>query len=200
MEQFAHLPEFRVIICQKCQHAVLPSEIDTYFQKTPVHGLSKKSREYIIRRVQMISGLIQSQEQLQQDGFVFPLPSSPAIPELGEPRRDGIACNFTEPCLFVNRRVQLVREHGQQVHQWDQVKKKGRPSEGDEARQKPWREGVHCQRFFDHGLYSGYFEVRSEAVVASTETPEAKAKKLIQDRIDQVKERERKTIEVTDPA
>ena len=60
--------------------------------------------------------------------------------------------------------------------------------------------GVHFQRFFDHGLYSGYFEVRSEAVVASTETPEAKAKKLIQDRIDQVKERERKTIEVTDPA
>src|SRR5258708_1198222 len=103
------------------------------------------------------------------------------------------------PCPFINRRVQLVREHCRKVHQWSNVKKKGRPGKGDQEREKPWREGVHCQRFFDHGLYSGFFEVRSQAVVASMETPVAKAKKLIQDRIDDIKEKARKKIEMTDP-
>ena len=120
MDQFAHLPEFRVIICQRCQYAVLPGEIDTHFRKTPIHGLSKKSREYIIQRVAKISGLIQSQQQLQQDRFVFPPPDSPAIPELGEPRKDGVGCDFTTsegmPCPFINWRVQLVRKHCREVH------------------------------------------------------------------------------------
>ena len=62
----------------------------------------------------------------------------------------------------------------------------------------PWEENVHCQRFFDHRLYSGYFAVASQPVQASTETPEAKIQKLIQDRIDQAKEEEQKQIEITD--
>jgi hypothetical protein len=49
-------------------------------------------------------------------------------------------------------------------------------------------------------LYSGFFEVRSQAVVSSMETPVAKAKKLIQDRIDDIKAKARKKIEMTDPA
>jgi hypothetical protein len=58
MEQFAYLPEFRVIIYRKCQYAVLPSEINTYFQKSPVHGLSKQGRQYIIQKVARIRSLI----------------------------------------------------------------------------------------------------------------------------------------------
>jgi superfamily II DNA or RNA helicase len=49
-------------------------------------------------------------------------------------------------------------------------------------------------------LYSGFFEVQSQPITASTETPEAKAQKSIQERIDSAREKEKKKIEITDPA
>jgi hypothetical protein len=44
------------------------------------------------------------------------------------------------------------------------------------------------------------FEVQRQPIPASSETPEAKARRSIQDRIDKANEKERKTIEITDPA
>lgn len=202
MDQFIHLPEFRVIICKKCQYAVLPSEIDTHFQKTPIHSLNHPSRQRIVQQVAMIHGLIQDEKQLKQEWFSFPPSTSPAIPELGEPKRDGLRCKYNsedgKQCPYVVRYPQKMREHYRVVHQWKYVKKKGKPRREDRVKDIPWEENVHCQRFFDHGLYSGYFAVASQPAQASTETPEAKIQQLIQDRIDQAREDERKQIEITD--
>lgn len=49
MDQFIHLPGFRVIICKKCQYVVLPSEVDAHFANEPVHGLSRKGRRFFIQ-------------------------------------------------------------------------------------------------------------------------------------------------------
>jgi hypothetical protein len=202
MDQFIHLPEFRVIICKKCQYAVLPSEINTHFQKTPVHSLDHPSRQRIVQQVAMVHGLIRDEEQLKQEGFSFPPSTSPAIPELREPKRDGLRCKYNsedrKQCPYVVRYPQAMREHCRVVHQWKCMKKKGKPRREDRVKDVPWEENVHCQRFFDHRLYSGYFAVASQPVQASTETPEAKIQKLIQDRIDQAKEEEQKRIEITD--
>jgi hypothetical protein len=120
MDQFIHLPEFRVIICRKCQYAVLPSEIDSHFTKRLAHGLSKDSRRYIIRQVANISGLIQNQDELQRDGFIFPPLGSPAIPELQKPRIDRLGCPFItgdgKQCAFVVGHNQQIREYYRNVH------------------------------------------------------------------------------------
>jgi hypothetical protein len=187
------LPEFRVIICHKCQYAVLPSEIDSHFTKTPVHSLSKPSRQYIIQKVAKIGGLIQNQQELQRDGFIFPSPGSTAIPELGEPKTDGLGCTFMtrdgKQCPIVYGQEQQIREHCRDAHGWVNPQKRGRPSKQNQPGGRPWREGVHCQRFFDHGFCSGFFEVRRQPIPASSETPEAKAWRSIQDRIDTAKEK-----------
>jgi hypothetical protein len=183
MDQFTHLPEFRVIICKKCQYAVLPSEINAHFQKTPVHSLDHPSRQRIIQKVAFIHGLIQDETQLQQEGFSFPPSTSPAIPELQEPKRDGLRCTYNtkegNQCPYVVRNTQKMREHYRIVHRWTVVKKKGKPRREDRVKEVPWEENVYCQRFFDHRLYSGYFAVARQPIQASTETPKAKIQKLI---------------------
>ncbi len=60
----------------------------------PTYGLSKKSRQRIQEQVAKIYGLIQSQHELQRDGFTFPLPRSLAMLELGMPKTDGLRCTF----------------------------------------------------------------------------------------------------------
>jgi superfamily II DNA helicase RecQ len=201
MDQFVHLPEHRVIICKKCMYAVLPTEIDTHFQKTPVHSLDHASRRRIIQAVALVHGLIQDERQLEQEGFQFPPSESPAIPELAKPKRDGLRCTYDDDdgkqCRYVVRYPQKMREHCREKHQWEYTSKKGKPRRENKVKVVPWVKNVHCQRFFDHSLYSGYFAVASQPVQPSTETPQAKAQKLIQDRIDQANEREREQIEIT---
>ena len=202
MDQFTHLPEFRVIICRKCQYAVLPSEIDSHFTKAPVYSLSKTSRRYIVQQVAKVSGLIQNQEELQH-GFVFPVPRSLAIPELGKPKTDGLGCLFIagdgKQCPFVYGHEQQIREH-YYTHSGVTPRKRGRPSKKSQTGPKRWQEGVHCQRFFLYRFHSGFFEVQRDPILENSETPEARAKKLIQGRIDVVKEKEKRRIEMTDPA
>lgn len=202
MDQFIHLPEWRIMICKKCQYAVLPSEINTHFQKTPVHSLDHPSRMRISQAVALVQGLIQNETQLEHEGFQFPSPESPAISELAEPKRDGLRCTYSNDegkrCEYVVRYPQKMRKHYRDVHQWGWASKKGKPRRENRVRIVPWEENIHCQRFFDHRLYSGYFAVASQPVQPSIETPQAKAQQMIQDRIDQAKEKERKQIEITD--
>ena len=94
-----------------------------------------------------------------------------------------------------------MREHCKDVHNWINPQKKGRPRKGYREKKVPWQEGVHCQRFFVQGLHSDYFQVRdSQPPKPSTESPEDKAQKDIQGRIDKAKELVRRKIEIADKA
>jgi hypothetical protein len=64
MEYLTHLPKFQVIVCKKCQHAVLPSYIYAHFVAKPQHGLEKEERQRIIDAVAEIDGLISNNEAL----------------------------------------------------------------------------------------------------------------------------------------
>jgi len=205
MEQFIHLPEFRFIVCSKCQYAVLPDEIDSHFKKTPVHGLNAASRRRIQERVARIDGLIRNKAELTRVGFTYPSSTSPPIRELGEAKVDGLRCTFDgqdgKQCIYVSRHEQSIREHCRDIHQWVNPDKKGRPRREKRGKDVPWQDQVHCQRFLVQGLHSGYFEVgRQDNRVPSTQTPEEKVQAMIQKRMDNIKEKERKTIEITDKA
>jgi hypothetical protein len=71
MEYFTHLPEFQVIICKECQHAVLPSYIDVHFAAKPQHGLENKERRRVAEVGAEIDGLIVNDETLSQCKFPF---------------------------------------------------------------------------------------------------------------------------------
>lgn len=52
MDEFIHLPEFRVIIiiiCKKCKYAVLPSQINAHFTPQRLYGFGKQERAKIIK-------------------------------------------------------------------------------------------------------------------------------------------------------
>lgn len=183
MDQFIHLSEFRVIICKKCQYAILPSEIDAHFAREPVHGLSKESRRLIFDRVTKVEGLIRNRTVLSQVGFKYPPLNTTAIPGLAKPKIDGLGCPFEkdgERCRFVHWQEQKMREHCQDIHQWKNPRKRGGQCKDDPKNDVPWKKRVHCQRFFIQGLYSSYFEVEHQAPTASgPESPEVKMEKEI---------------------
>jgi hypothetical protein len=192
-----------VIICRKCQYAVLPSEIDAHFMREPVHGLSKESRRLIFERVAKVEGLVQNKQMLSQVEFKYPPPSTRAIPGLGKPKTDGLGCAFEKDgkkCPFISRFEQPMREHYRDVHKWVNPRKKGRPRR-DLEKEVPWETGIHCQRFFTHGLHSKLFRVEEEEPTKlSPQSPEVQMEKEIQRRIDRVEEEVRRKIEVSDKA
>ena len=85
MDQFIHLPEFRVIICKKCKYAMLPSQIDAHFTPQRPHGFVKQERERIMREVAKVDGLIRDTEALKQCDFPFPIDTAEPIPALQAP-------------------------------------------------------------------------------------------------------------------
>ena len=162
MDQFIHLPEFRIIVCKKCQYAVLPSHIDAHFAAKP-HKLDKDERQRIIEEVAEINELIGNEETLRSE-FVFPPPTSTPVAVLVKPKKNGLQCTFRsagQTCQYICCTVERMRKHCWEEHQWKSKRKGGRPNRArSEDQQVPWRTGVHCQRFFIHGYKSGYFEVQ----------------------------------------
>ena len=73
MDQFIHLPEFRVIIYKKYTYTVLPSQINSHFTPQCPHGFVKQERERIIKEVAKVDGLILTEEVLKQCEFPFPV-------------------------------------------------------------------------------------------------------------------------------
>ena len=114
MEYFTHLPDFQVIICKECQHAVLPSHINAHFAAKPQHGLGKKERERIAEEVAEINGLIGNEETLRRCEFPFPPNTSKPIPALAEARRDGVQCTNAangRECGYICCSVKKMQEH-----------------------------------------------------------------------------------------
>jgi hypothetical protein len=88
----------------------------------------------------------------------FPPPTASAVPELEEPRDDGIAC---KQCSYVTRAVVKMQKHCRESHGWVNDWTVG----GDMRiktkipRVFPWRENVQCQRLQRGGRGSMWFEV-----------------------------------------
>ena len=204
MDQFTHLPEFQVIVCRKCKHAVLPSQIDTHFTKKPDHALDKPSRQQIFDAVFRIPNLISNEDILRERGFQYPPATAAQIPELSSPKTNGNRCKFETregiQCPYISCQRQGIQEHCRLVHQWENPKRKGRPTLDQRRQVIPWETGVHCQRFFTHGPYSGFFEVQREVIGVRAEEPWEKASRIIAVQIARAEERQNHFVEVTDEA
>lgn len=91
MEYFTHLLEFQVIICKKCQYAVLPSYIDAHFT-AKLHQCKKEERQRIAEEVAEINGLIGNEETLRRCEFTFLLATSAPIAALAKLKENGLQC------------------------------------------------------------------------------------------------------------
>jgi hypothetical protein len=89
MNLFVYLPEYHVVVCtgKECRHAVLPIYIDSHLS-SPHYSYNTEQYKQVVQEVQQVPGLIQDRRELQW--FVFPEPSSPAIPELRTVQQDGL--------------------------------------------------------------------------------------------------------------
>jgi len=138
-----HLPYFRVVVCKKCQCAVLPSQIEAHFiprkptgSKKPakqIHGIGKELCMRIKNDIDKIEGLIRNPEHLKQYEFSFP-PSTIPIPVLGSPETNGLQCTFKigeEECGYICCPLQYMQRHCELEHQWKCLQK-GRPKKGVE--------------------------------------------------------------------
>jgi hypothetical protein len=112
MNPFIHLRDYRVIVCAgpKCKYAILPIHVDGHLSDAR-HNYNKEQREQVIKEISQIGGLIQNTRGLES--FVFPKPTSPAIPELKAPKTDGIKCRL---CEYVICHRRLIQEHCRIVH------------------------------------------------------------------------------------
>ena len=134
MEPFVHLPKYCIIVCTTCKHAVLPSHVNAHLKDENKHNATKEERERICQEVQQIEGLIVERAELNK--ISFPPPSSPPIPILQEPCKDGIKCKLQDehrqPCQYISCQIQKVQEHCRKVHRWTNKQKRGRPEKGVE--------------------------------------------------------------------
>ena len=128
-----------------CQHAVLPSHIDAHLKDKVKHNMVKEQREQVIQEIERVDGLVRERNELNR--LVFPPASNPHIPELQEPRKDGMKCQFQDsqgrPCRFIACQVPNIQQHCREEHGWSNPQKKGGQRKG-EVRDVPWRSGVHC--------------------------------------------------------
>ena len=161
MDPFVHLPQQCLVVCLKCQYAVLPKNIDTHLKDEDTHNMPRDDRQRVIEEVQKIEGLIQERSEL--NSISFPPASDPPIPYLQEPRADGMKCKlFTEgkPCRYIACQIQKIQEHYRDKHGWENPQKRGRPEAGREV-DTPWECGVQCQHFFIRGSGAQYFQVQA---------------------------------------
>jgi len=129
----------------------------------------------IVEEVSQIPGIIQGEHEL--DGFQFPSPTTKAIPELAEPKNDGMRCKM---CQYVSRHRQGIQGHCEAQHGWKNQRKRGRQSRVSEG-ELPWDSGVRCQRFFQTRLNSRWFEVDRVLVEDSEEGKDGESSEEIEE-------------------
>jgi hypothetical protein len=145
LEPFVYLKTYRVLVCLKCRSGCVSDEVPTHL-RSKHKDMAPATRRQVAETVNEIPGIIKNQIQLAAE-FQFPPPTTPPIPELAPPQPDGRGCR---KCPFVIRQDQKIQEHCGTCQNWINPQGRGRPKSEDTLSQlqKPWREGVLCQRFF----------------------------------------------------
>ncbi len=152
------LPDYGLLICKSCQHAVWVDELARHLRGTH-HSLPKAHVVEMIQVARSLPDLVSSHEELSLPDLVdHPFPHLTL-------HRDGLGCRHDFPrCRFICRTVKGMKSHLRERHGYALSSKKGRPSRSQqaEAASSPTSTWVSvvCQRFFPSRHGSAYFEVR----------------------------------------
>lgn len=201
LKYFKHLAEHQLAICNECQYAVWPNQIEGHLQEQ--HKVKRKEAEAIGESVRCWSGLIQYPSELELPGQARePFSELPLY-------RDGMLCQL-EPtrCKHIVRNTNVLKKHWRiDHHYWSAGKKRGRPSriqaQSIEAQIQEGYKQVYCQRFFSSRHGSQYFEVQlpiegqqnPEPVPIDSEVAWAQVGRQMADVWENIKKRATTTIE-----
>jgi superfamily II DNA helicase RecQ len=137
---FRHVVARRLLLCEVCQHGVVPSQVETHLS---AHHLVLPSyqRKAISQRVSQLQNLA-----LTVTGIVFPAPYE--APILGIPVQEG--CLECTSCGHLLGSLKSMQNHCRDIHQWQSSKSKG----GSLAKRQEldknqmWTCGHSCQQLF----------------------------------------------------
>ncbi|KAH7142951.1 hypothetical protein B0J13DRAFT_636782 [Dactylonectria estremocensis] len=165
---FVHLAQLDLVVCTQCKCGDLAAQVNSHLLH-PRHrrNFTQKQRHNIKTQVLNIPGIIKDPASLLQ--WTLPFPDTDPIPYIKPPMSDGLGCNA---CLYVVRGIQRMQEHCRDDHGWvNDWKRGGRVKQrAQQERLVPWRSNVRCQRIFEWGYRSCWFEVgrdRADSSVSS---------------------------------
>jgi hypothetical protein len=99
--------------------------------------------------------------------MTYPDPEKPAI--LGLPIfKDGLVCQAQRTqgtqCRYVCRDMSTMQKHCKVEHNWENTEKRGGNVRKKTAggNNRIWKEGQHCQRFFEFAQWKKYFQVSNQ--------------------------------------
>ena len=165
---FEVLPQHRILVCHRCQFAVVPSQIETHL-RVGHKRLSLDQRRSIIARVAAITDLAQIEADV-----IYPTPSDP--PVAGLPIYfDGLKCDARSAdgtkCRYICRTARNIRKHCEQQHGWTNQQKRGGNARSKKvhADNKIWSCHRACQQLFKAGSWKRYFEIDCRNAQAPTQ-------------------------------
>ena len=161
-KHFQHLLQYHIIICRKCQFAVIPKQLESH-----IYGhhpsITPEQRQSIIEATARLTDVAPTPEEVQ-----YPRAGSPAIPGLPI-LWDGLRCvqqTSHGVCSYVCRERTGIQRHCREQHQWKNPRKRGRqPKDKESIIPQPleaWVKEQPCQRFFKTGKGQRYFAVQPE--------------------------------------
>jgi hypothetical protein len=157
-EYFDHLPEWHVVVCKECQHAVWPQQVKGHLQSKQ-HRITVKEAAAIAEEIQEWPGVAQYGSE-----FEVPVHVDRPVPELPL-YQDGTMCQLDSTrCSYICRDTKTMKKHWRVQHGWSI--RNGRGGSGADKKKAVDRRSeqgarkVHCQRFYPQGIHSHYFEVR----------------------------------------
>ena len=134
-----------------------------------IRDRSKEGQGEVIHRFKDTQDVAHAKEDIR-----YPEPTSAPVPGLPV-YTDGFQCT-QEGCEYICQGLKHIQRHCRVVHQWVNPRKTSRPRKDEieqQERQKPWREGVSYQRFFEYAQWKRFFEVQSQ--VQETNDPDDQA-------------------------
>lgn len=160
------LPQYRVIICTQCQHAIIPSGVKKHL-RTNHKRLALQQRQDIIEAVTKDRSLAHTESEV-----IYPTPTDPPLVQFPV-YFDGLRCKArdqpNDDCQYVCRTVYGMQEHCKEDHGWANTQRRGGNMRAKEihAANKLWSCNVACQRFFIARKWQRYFEVKADITSTS---------------------------------
>jgi Orsellinic acid/F9775 biosynthesis cluster protein D len=152
-------PQYSILVCTRCEYALLPTAIKAHLKSsheaelsaTDITAYAKACSAYNI-----IPPAITQRRAMPLD--TLPIPHLKTFP-------DGIRCQLCKTDTpYICRSKEGMREHLKGLHSWQSTDKGGRPSKrhGDQQQETCFSKAtvgpVHCQTFY-HSNFHRYFEV-----------------------------------------
>jgi hypothetical protein len=155
---FEHLPQYKIIRCRSCQYAVVPIQTERHIRdhhpQIPV-AVRRTTAQAVLDLPDIAH---QHEDVIYPDIGSEPVPGFPIV-------TNALRCNGQKDgqrCDYVCAAVRTIQQHCKAEHAWENDQRRGGNTrvKSKHTPNRMWKEGVHCQRFFEYKQWKKVFPVR----------------------------------------